>query len=257
MELPAFVEDSSTRLSQVATQWTLLAQAQGDTRAAASEVWRALMHRYCGAAYRYLVGAVRNEELALELFQEFAVRFLRGDFRLADPHKGRFRDYVRTALMHLVTDHFRQIKAWPQALPEELIDPRDSAQDPDNANDQFVASWRDELIDRTWQTLAQSQPSYHALLMFHVGQPGILASELAARLAEELQRPISADNARVMLHRARRRFAELLVAEVEHSLERPTPAALEEELKTLRLWSMCEPAMASSNVATPGAEQPA
>jgi RNA polymerase sigma-70 factor (ECF subfamily) len=250
MELTALTADTGTRLSQVATQWTLLAEAQGNGQAGASAAWCGLMHRYCGAVYRYLAGAVRNEDVALELFQEFAVRFLRGDFRLADPAKGRFRDYVRTALMHLVTDHYRRNQSWPQPLPDDLADQRDRSPESAAGGDAFVASWRDELIDRTWQALAQSQPSYHALLMIHVQQPEILARELANRLSEEFRRPISAANARVMLHRARQRFAELLVQEVEVSLERPTRKALALELKNLRLWSIAKPVMSPHEEAT-------
>ena len=79
--------------------------------------------------------------------------------------------------------------------------------------------------------------------MTYVRQPGISARELASRLSDEFERPISAANARVMLHRARQRFAELLVQEVEYSLENPTSDELAAELKTLRLWSLCEPVL--------------
>ena len=245
MEIPALVDDPGTRLSQVATQWALLAEARGKEQAGASGAWCALMHRYCGAAYRYLAGAVRDEDIALELFQEFAVRFLRGDFRRADAAKGRFRDYVRTSLVHLVTDHYRQLQGRPHSLQGDVIDPHADAPGSATNSDQFIASWRDELIDRSWKALAPSQPQYHALLMLHVRQPGISARELASRLSDEWQRPISAANARVMLHRARQRFAELLVQEVEYSLENPTPAELAAELRALRLWSLCEPVLPS------------
>jgi hypothetical protein len=46
-----------------------------------------------------------------------------------------------------------------------------------------------------------------------------------------------------MLHRARTRFAELLVAEVAHSLGTPSEAQLLEELRTLRLLKLCGPAL--------------
>jgi DNA-directed RNA polymerase specialized sigma24 family protein len=250
MKLPTLGDDSNTRLSQIPTQWNMLAQAQGDSQTGASAAWRVLMHRYCGAAYRYLAGAVRDEDVALELFQEFAVRFLQGDFRRADPVKGRFRDYVRTALMHLVTDHYRRIQNWPRPLPADLIDSAVVPPDVAACEDEFITSWRDELIDRTWRALAESQPSYHAILMMHVRHPGILTRELASRLSEEFDRPISAANARVMLHRARQRFAELLVQEVQFSLECPDREALDQELRALGLWSICKPVMT-----TPGEEK--
>ena len=74
------------------------------------------MQRYCGSVYRYLLGALRNGDAAIELFQEFAMRFVRGDFHRASPTRGRFRDYVKTALINLVTDHFNRQNSKPRPL---------------------------------------------------------------------------------------------------------------------------------------------
>src|SRR5688500_14765658 len=86
------------RLSRITTLWSVVGQAHGGaTAGTASAARRVLMERYRGAAYRYLLGAVRSPDAADELFQEFALRFVRGDFRRADPDRGRFRDYVKAA----------------------------------------------------------------------------------------------------------------------------------------------------------------
>ena len=100
-------EGLSQRLSRMSTQWTLLAQAHAGTGNEAAEAQRRLMQRYCGAAYRYLLGAVKDADVAMDLCQDFAVRFLRGDFRRAAADRGRFRDYVKTSLRHMVTDFQR------------------------------------------------------------------------------------------------------------------------------------------------------
>jgi DNA-directed RNA polymerase specialized sigma24 family protein len=68
-------------LSRIATVWSELARAHGPREEAAA-AQQALLQRYCGAIYRYLVGAVRDPDAAAELCQEFALRFLRGDFKL-------------------------------------------------------------------------------------------------------------------------------------------------------------------------------
>src|SRR5262245_57328630 len=95
-----------SRLSGISTLWSTFFQAHksGDAAVAARQ---ALLERYSGAVYRYLLGAVRNEDTAADLTQEFALRFLRGDFHRADPQRGRFRDYLKTSLIHLVNDHHR------------------------------------------------------------------------------------------------------------------------------------------------------
>ena len=49
-------------------------------------------------------GGPCDADLADEMFQEFALRLVRGDFRNADAARGRFRFFLKTALYHLVVD---------------------------------------------------------------------------------------------------------------------------------------------------------
>src|SRR5438874_6628061 len=94
----AHVSPPDTHLSQIATRWTLLLQAHGVEEDARTAALAQLLPRYVAPAYYYLLCRVRDEGLAEELCQEFALRFLRGRFRHADPLRGRFRDYLRVAL---------------------------------------------------------------------------------------------------------------------------------------------------------------
>src|SRR5262245_51287920 len=110
-------------LSHISTLWTLLQQAHAGPADEATTAQRLLMRRYLGAVYRYLLGALRDEGAAEELLQEFAVRFLRGDFRRADPRRGRFRDYVKTALINLVNDYQRAERARLEQLPPDVAAP--------------------------------------------------------------------------------------------------------------------------------------
>ena len=98
--------DLIDRLSRIQTMWSkLLATSAG---AAAEQQRHELLVRYYGAAFRYLLGILRDPAVAEELAQDFAVRMLRGDFRRADPQRGRFRDFLKTAVRHLVIDYWRQ-----------------------------------------------------------------------------------------------------------------------------------------------------
>ena len=63
-----------------------------------------LVLRYGGAVHRYLLASLRDVDAADELAQEFALRFLRGDFKNADPGKGRFRDFLKRAVYRLMVD---------------------------------------------------------------------------------------------------------------------------------------------------------
>jgi RNA polymerase sigma-70 factor (ECF subfamily) len=159
------------------------------------------MSRYCGAVYRYLLGAVRDEEAALELFQEFALRFMRGDFRRADPERGRFRDYVKTSLMHLVTDYQREQQARARPLPPDLPAKPVKGSNPATSEDEFMTSWREELVNRTWQALADSQPILHAVLLMRVQNPDLQSRELADLLTTRTGKEVTAGNVRVNIAR--------------------------------------------------------
>jgi len=231
--------ESMERLSRINTLWTMVRQAHDQGSGSADNAQRVLMERYCAAVHRYLLGALRDEEAADELFQEFALRFLRGDFRRTESGKGRFRDYVRTVLIHLVNDHHRARKR-TTALPENTAAP--SALEADDAT-RFVDSWRVELMNHAWTALEKAQPSYHAVLLLHVQNPSAESAEIAERLTQQLGKPITSTNARVTLHRARERFAELLLAEVIRSLDEPTDEELVHELKALSMQKVCEAAL--------------
>lgn len=233
---------NSQRLSRITTLWSLVQQAHGSPAEVVTDVQRVLMQRYCGAAYRYLLGATHDEDAALELFQEFALRFVRGDFRRASPDRGRFRDYVRTALMHLVSDYRKDRRAWPQSLPPDFAAP-DSPTSEAESDANFVESWRQELLDRTWNSLANNNPHLHTVLLCHVQNPDMSSRQIADLLSTRSGHPVTPGNVRVSLHRAREQFADLLVEEVAHSLEPSTKKSLAEELHALRLFELCRPAV--------------
>jgi RNA polymerase sigma-70 factor (ECF subfamily) len=230
-------ERLNERLSHISTQWSVLFQGRAsDGAAAPAAVWRELLLRYSGAVYRYLLGAVRDADAAEELCQEFALRFLRGDFHRADPARGRFRDYLRTSLIHLVNDHYRRRARDPHPLPTDVAAAPDPAE-PEGSD--FLAGWREELLARTWQALRQASPDQHAVLLFRIANPETPSAEAAQRLSEELGRPLTAAWVRKTLQRAHQRYADLLLAEVEGSLETATPEQLREELRALDLLRFC------------------
>jgi RNA polymerase sigma-70 factor (ECF subfamily) len=234
-------KDAHSRLSRITTLWTMVGQAHHGTASDAASAQRVLMERYCGAVYRYLLGAVHNPEVAEELFQEFALRFCRGDFHRADPTRGRFRDYVRTALINLVNDYHHQRKVSPRPLPPDLAGPAPSTPDLDDA--QFVESWSKELMNQAWAELDRGHPALGVVLRFHVENPDVQSPQVAEQLSAQLGKRLTPTNARVMLHRAREKYAELLVEEVRRSLESPTQEQLLQELREPQLLTHCRPAL--------------
>ena len=235
------------RLNQISTQWALVFSAHGAAEDEAAAARAALMNRYAGAVQRYLLGALHDEEAAGELAQEFALRFLRGDFRRADPSKGRFRDYVARSLHNLVMNYHRGRRGRPMDL-DALPEPGEPADGAADFYRTFREDWRRELLSKAWRRLAECSQrkgqAYEAVLRCRVTHPEAPSAKLAELLAADLGRPVGADWVRKSLQRARDLFSDYLLDEVEAYLDRPSAAELEGELNELGLREYCRPALA-------------
>jgi RNA polymerase sigma-70 factor (ECF subfamily) len=242
MENPAFQQ----RLSRITTLWTVVCQAHDGSGEAAATAQRQLLDRYGGAVRRYLQAVVRTSEAADELFQEFAVRLLHGDLRGADPDRGRFRNFVKGVLFHMVADHHQRQRRQPFLLSPEHPEP---AVPPPSleAQQEFLTSWRDELLAKSWSALEalerETGQPFYTVLRFRADHPGLRSPEMAEQLTRVLGKPVTAAGMRQTLHRAREKFADLLLDEVVHSLQNPTAEDLEQELSDLRLLDYCRPAL--------------
>jgi len=237
-----------SRLSRISTIWTLVAKVRRTPSEGKQDACLALIQRYQGAAYRYLLGALRDADAADDLFQEFAVRVLEGAFGQANPERGRFRDYLKTTLFHLITGYQNQRRRGPQPMDSVVEQVAASWNEPE-AERQFVQSWCDELLARAWSTLAQAEQEggqpYYSALKFRADSPAASSAELAAHLSKQLHpaQPCGEAAARKILQRARTRFADALLDEVAHGLANPSLEELERELIDLDLLAYCRSAL--------------
>jgi RNA polymerase sigma-70 factor (ECF subfamily) len=190
-------QQPSRRLSCISTSWSAVFQANHGHGPAPTSAQRLVLLRYYQPIYRYLRAMVRDEDAAEELTHEFAVRFLRGDFKRADPSRGRFRDLVKRALRHLAIDHWRRRRLEDERVPlaeDWQVTPaeadwrrgapprrggaasgqgtaegdwhhrppprrRPAAPDLDSAEADrtFLEGWRGEILDQAWEELARFQ----------------------------------------------------------------------------------------------------
>jgi RNA polymerase sigma-70 factor (ECF subfamily) len=237
-------QGEADHLSRISTLWTVVAHARGGPAEAVSAAQEELMRRYHHAVYRYLLGALGDVDTAGELTQEFALRFLRGDFRGADRQRGRFRDFLKGVLSHLIADYYRRRRTVAKPLPANSAELAASPGGFDECDRQFTESWRDELLARTWEALAEIQQQtgqpFHAVMQFRAQHPDLRSPQMAEQLSAQLGQRLTADWVRQTLHRGREKFAELLLAEVEETLRDPTPDELEEELADVGLLCYCQ-----------------
>jgi RNA polymerase sigma-70 factor (ECF subfamily) len=236
-------DSSTSRLSRISTLWSVVLQAHGGLAEQANVACEALVRRYRGAAHRYLLAVVGDRDVADDLTQEFVLRFLRGKFRGADPARGRFRDYLKTTLIHLVRDYHRARQRWPQALAANAPEPAALPIEDADSERAFLTSWRDELLERTWTALADFNAAFHAVLSLRVANPELRSPQMAERLTAQSGKSVNAAWVRKTLQRAHEKYAELLLEDVAHSLPEATPEALEKELEELDLLRYCRTAL--------------
>lgn len=242
------MSDHPDHLSQIATLWSVVRTAHSDDEPAARPAQEQLLATYGGAARRYLLAALRKEEAADDVFQEFSLKFLRGDFRNVSPEKGKFRQFLKTCLYRMIVDHQRRQKKQPIGGVEAEQVAAQIEETPDAVLDSaFLRGWRDELLARSWQKLEDDERKtgkpYYTILRLRAEHPDSSSTELAAIATEKLRREITPANIRVLVHRSRELFAECLLSAVSDSLPNRDRDAIEEELIELQLLEYCKDAL--------------
>jgi hypothetical protein len=232
-------DTTPSRLSQISTMWTVLAQAHAGPPGDVAAAQQLLIERYGGAVKGYLRKVVGDPDAADDLAQQFALGLVRGEFRGADPQRGRFRAYVKSVLFHLVSKHRRGEKRKPLPLSETQGDLAVSSDD----GATFDQTWRSALLIRAWKTLQAAHPIGYAALRFKTDRKDGSSDAMAAELTRVAGRPIAPAAARQHLHRARERFADYLLDVVAHSLADPSPENLGDELTALGLLEYCRDAL--------------
>jgi RNA polymerase sigma-70 factor (ECF subfamily) len=238
------------RLSQISTLWPMVCQAHQGADPAANTARQQLIERYGCAVYRYLYGVLRDPDAVDEVFQEFALELVHGRLRGADPRRGRFRDFVKGTLFHLIADYRKQqrkLAPLPHGGSNLLAveDPKAAVESVEAHR--FLESWRDELLARAWAALGEYEAGtgklYYTILRFRADHGEIQSPQMAEQLTTQLGKPCTAAGIRQTLHRAREKFADFLLDEITRSLENPTPENLEQELAELGLLEYCRPAL--------------
>ena len=242
-EASMFSSPDADHLSHIETVWTMIYHAHSDSPTQ-GHAQHQLLARYGSAIQRYLRGAFRDDVAAEETYQEFAIRFLRGDYRSAHPDKGRFRAFLKVVLSRLVADHYRKLSRRRETTLESddcLVDSSDREEIEDAA---FRRTWRDEMLTQAWRRLAEEESRsgkpWMTLLKLRVDNPDLRSVELGQKLAKYIGEEISATRLRVLLHRSRERFANYLIDVVSESVPNGSIAEAEQELADLELLQYCQ-----------------
>lgn len=239
---------SGRNLNQIETLWPVLMRAHDAAGGEAGAAQLTILLRYRPAVCRYLRACLGDADAADEVWQDFSVRFLRGDFRNANPERGRFRDLLKTAIYHMVIDHHKKRKRAMANLSPEGPEPAVVTEEtPSESDRRFLEAWRNELLNRCWEAIADEERRtarpLHTVLRCRALNPELRSHELAGLLTKQMNKPISADWVRKWIALSRNKFAAQVLREVAGSLREPDVDAVEQELIDLELYQYCKEAI--------------
>ena len=226
------------------TRWTLVLRARGESaegRAALSELCEA----YYQPVLRFLRREGRDEDAARELTHDFFVRVLAGGgFDGADPERGRFRSYLLGALKHFLADQRareQRLKRGGGVVPESLDAPAGTDAAPGLQVADPVATNRDACFDREWAltvmdrslvVLQQEFDEAGKAQQFETLKPWLMGDATGLSQADAARRlDLSEGAVKVTIHRLRKRFRDVVRAEISQTLR--DPALVDAELRHL------------------------
>jgi RNA polymerase sigma-70 factor (ECF subfamily) len=224
------------------THWSVVLNAREDTAPGAAAALEQLCAVYWPPLYFYLRRQGHTAHHAEDLTQSFFAQLLQQDgLQSVHPSKGKFRSFLLASLKHYLANERDRAGAlkrggavsfisWEEAGTEERYRQAESLSvPPDKA---FEQTWATTLLE---QVLAKLRADYveagqgglfEALQVYLTGDKGAVPyAETAARLN------LGESALKMSIQRLRRRFGELLRAEVAHTVS--TPAEIDEEIRAL------------------------
>ena len=217
----------STNVQFPTTRWTLILSAGDDAHRHEALDW--LCRHYWRPIYAYLRRRGNDPSSAQDLTQGFLTAFLqRQSIDGADPNRGRFRSYLLGALKHFLADRYAYQQASIRgggyeftSLSFDTVEERylqtPSALSPDSL---YERQWALALIDRVLHLLRAELESagkashFQHLKVFMTGDGDYATAAAALQTTEGA--------ARVAVHRLRRRYRELLTAEIAETVQNPS-----------------------------------
>jgi RNA polymerase sigma-70 factor (ECF subfamily) len=224
------------------THWSIVAAAGRKQSPEASDALATLCRTYWYPLYAYARRRLAQPEDAQDLTQEFFARLLEKDYlQAADPERGKFRSFLLTAFQRfLAKEHARagaqkrggQHRLFSLDIQEGERSYRYEPADPITPETLFERRWAMTLLEQALARLRQEltdggkERLYDALKGTLTGD-GI--NEPYEQIGAELGMSVPA--VKTAAHRLRRRYQELLRAEVAQTVA--SPGDVDDELRDL------------------------
>jgi RNA polymerase sigma-70 factor (ECF subfamily) len=159
----------------------------------------------------------------------------------ADPEKGRFRTFLLTAMNHFLADEWDRLKAQKRGggqrvlpLEVESAETRFQLEPPDPLTPEMIYErrWAQTLLETVFEQLRLAYAAEGKAALFADLKESLVQARAAVPYADLAPRLNLSEGAlRVAVHRLRRRYRELLRAEIAQTVA--GPGEVEDELRYL------------------------
>ena len=224
----------------VTTHWSAVLTAGTQDSTQTAEALAALCRTYWRPLHAYAMRQGHNQHDAQDLTQEFFARFLAKNYvAQADREKGRFRSFLLASLKHFLANEWDRANTvkrggggafipWDE-LEHEPSAPLESHLPPDQL---YERQWALTLLDQVFTRLRNECVAAGKAELFDTLRVHLSGEKAAASYAEVgTTLAMSAGAVQVAVHRLRKRYGELLRAEIAHTVSRP--GEVDEELRHL------------------------
>jgi RNA polymerase sigma-70 factor (ECF subfamily) len=224
------------------TRWSLVAAAARGESAEAQEALASLCGIYWYPIYAYARRQISAVEDAQDMTQAFFAQVLeKGYLQSADPLRGKFRSFLRTAFDHFLAKERDRANAQKRgggrphlSLDMQAGERRYSREPTDHATPGsiFERRWALTILEQTLARLRQEFADAGKDKIFDKLKQALTGdgpAEPYSAIAAQLE--ISEQAVKVAVHRLRRRYAELIRAEIAQTVG--SPDEIEDELRDL------------------------
>lgn len=224
------------------TSWSLVLAAARNPSVDSRPALAALCEAYWHPVYAFIRRSGYAPDHAQDLTQGFFALLLEKNFlEVVDPHRGRFRSFLLTAVKRFLLNERDRAYALKRgggecSAPLDLIGAENwyvpSAANVDTPERLFELQWALALLERAMTRLRVEFTAAGKSSQFDTLAPFLSRESVGVRY-EELtpQMGVSAGALRALVHRMRRRYRDLLRAEIANSVAEPEE--VDEEIQFL------------------------
>lgn len=214
------------------TPWTMVIAASAHGAQASAEALEGLCRAYWPPIFSQIRMKGLDRHQAEDLTQEFFSRLLQGNaFAGVSPDKGRFRSFLLAALRNFLINEWKRENTLKRGGGVNIVDldaldpavrdacePR-SGEDPELA---FDRQWALSVIAKVRSRLRREYEGADQLDRYEILKSHLMDSGAAqSGLQTAAQLGMTEAAAKSAIHRIRRRFAELLRAEISRTVAHP------------------------------------